>query len=390
MRMHCHEDSMVNGPTGHDTVIVVYYLDATSAARPRTAALTGLGRAVQSFWADPHHDHEFGRRSAGGLDAAREVVAKYVGARTQDVIVTSSLTQAIDLAVQGMAAARHRAAGDTFIGSAIARTSVLHALEHCGTPSLVSADSSGRLDVDEFCQIFAAHDKVALVAAEVANVEIGTIQPIDPVLTTAAEAGVPVLLDGSVALTRTPLPERWDALVLDAGEWGCGFPLGFLVAGPRLRLRPTWPQDQDAWFPGGISPVWAFTAAVALEDAISNAEAEHARQRDLTDQLRRELAPRKQITVLGNDAQRLPHIVSLAIHGCDGEALARALGRRGYAVGTGSACSSSTIEPNHVLRAMGVDFDGHLRITLDHQSTAEDIAGLGTALETALDEVVND
>lgn len=369
---------------------MVHYLDATGAARPRPEALLAIERGVRTLWADPHRDHAAGRAAAQGLQSAREVIAGVVGARRQDVVVTSSLTQALHHGIGAMAAARRARHGARIILPAAVRTSALHAAEFFGEPDLVRVGSSAAVDLDDLRDKVAS-GPAALIVSDHVNVETGAISPVAEVLAAAHEAAAPVLIDAGSSLGRTDLPDDWDALALDAGEWGAGFRLGFLVTRSRVRMRPTWPEDADAWFPGGVSPSLAFAAAVALEAMLANRAEEDERLRALTRTLRRELSSVSGVTLVGDESrQRAPHIVALALHGVDGEAAARALARHGYAVGTGSACTSSTIEPNHVLRAMGVDFDGHLRVTLDHMSSDQDVQGFAATVQLVLSELAAD
>ncbi|GAA2527543.1 cysteine desulfurase/sulfurtransferase TusA family protein [Rarobacter incanus] len=340
---------------------------------------------IASLWGDPHHDHAYGRQARRGLDAARETIAGVVGARRDDVIVTSSLTQALNTVVGAASAARRRRFGSRILVQESARTSALHAAYYFGDAQTVPVDSAGIIDAGALAQRFAAGTS-SLFLGEHANVESGAIQDLPAVFAACDAVGVPSVIDASVTAGRLEIPSGWDALVLDAGEWGAGFRLGFVVARPSTRLRPVWPPDAEAWFPGGISAPLAFTAAVALEHAVAERAAEQARIFALSAILRAELESVEGVCVVGppEPSRRMAHIVSVALQGADGEAVARELGKAGYAVGTGSACTSSTIEPNHVLRAMGVAFDGHLRFTLDHQSVESDVVGFGPVLDGVL------
>ncbi|TQL64325.1 cysteine desulfurase [Rarobacter faecitabidus] len=337
-----------------------------------------LQRAMASAWGNPHRDS--GRAGARALEAAREAVARATNARREDVIVTSSLTQAIHTGLSAMVAARAGRFSPRVLASASSRTTVLHAADHFGQRTEVRVDSDGVIDVEALRGLL-AEETTGVVTAELANVELGTVQPAAAVLSASHDVQVPVLLDASVGLGRTPLPDDWDALVLDGSEWGCGFDIGFVVTRSRVRLRPSWPEDADAWFPGGVSPMWAYTAAVALEEFLSSAEDERSRALEISDYLRDRLPSIPGVAILAQGAtERVATIVAVSLTHIDGEAAARALLERGVAVGTGSACSSSTIEPNHVLRAMGATFDGHLRITIDHASSMDDASALVSAL----------
>lgn len=361
------------------------YLDAAGAARPDPVAATAFSRALASSWGHPHRPHSEGRRSRAALDTARELFSSTLGVRPSDVVFTSSHVQALHLAVRAMAAARETV-GRRIVAPRTERTSALHAAAYSGEVVPVDVDQEGRVDVPAMTR--ALHGGgVALALQHAANGEVGTVQPLAAVHEVAREAGVPLLVDAGSAAGAVPLPAAWDAVVLDSGEWGAPVRLGVLVARTRVRLRPRWPEDADAWFPGGVDPAAAFAAAVAYEQALERQEASRSARASLTARIRSQAGTHSGVRAVGDPEQRLPHVVTLAVDGVDGEALAAELDRRGIAVGTGSACSSSTIEPSHVLTAMGVPFDGSIRISLDAQATAEDVEVLLRELGPALEAV---
>jgi len=361
------------------------YLDAAGAARPDPVAATAFSRALASSWGNPHRPHSEGRRSRAALDTARELFSSVLGVRPSDVVFTSSHVQALHVAVRAMAAARE-AVGRRIVAPRTERTSALHAAAYSGEVVPVDVDQEGRVDVPAMTR--ALHGGgVALALQHAANGEVGTLQPLTVVHEVAREAGVPLLVDAGSAAGAVPLPAAWDAVVLDSGEWGAPVRLGVLVARTRVRLRPRWPEDAEAWFPGGVDPAAAFAAAVAYEQALERQETSRSARASLTERIRSQAGTHPGVRAVGDPERRLPHVVTLAVDGVDGEALAAELDRRGIAVGTGSACSSSTIEPSHVLTAMGVPFDGSIRISLDAQATAQDVEVLLRELGPALESV---
>ena len=347
------------------------YLDAAGAARPDPAALTGLTRALGASWGNPHRPHSEGRQARAALDAARELFAHTLAVRPDDVIFTSSHVQALHLGVLALAAARSRV-GSKVVAARAERTSALHAAAFAGRLTPVEVDGLGRIDLDGMTTAL-REEGVALGLLHVGNGEVGTLQPVDAVHEVARGAGVPLLVDAASAAGSVPLPQGWDVLALDGGEWGSPVRLGVLVARSRVRMRPRWPEDADAWFPGGVDPAAAFATAVAFEQSLARLERSDAERRALTGRVRAAASSLPGVRAVGDPDARLPHVVTLAVDGVDGEALSTELDRRGVAVGTGSACSSSTIEPSHVLTAMGARFDGSIRLTLDAQVTTSEI-----------------
>lgn len=361
------------------------FLDATGSARPDQRVLDAVSSQLAQTLGTPGRTHHEGLAARHLLDAARAAFADSLGVQPNDIIVTSSHVQAVHLGIRAATAARARV-GRGIVLSRGERTTVLHAARFSGDPLMIEVNDQGRVNVSEFVSAV-QRPGIALAALQHSNAEVGTIQPTAEVLTAARDAGVPLFVDAASSGGNVALGDSWDLLALDAGEWGSPFRIGVLAARSRVRLRPQWPEDSDAWFPGGVDPIAVFAAAAAFQVALADLENEDARRRHLTAHFRKAATGLNHIEVMGPDDQRLPHTVTLALQGVDGEALATELDRRGIAVGTGSSCSSSTVEPNHVLTAMGARFGGSIRITLDRYASAEDVEILLTELPAAMEAV---
>ncbi len=233
-----------------------------------------------------------------------------------------------------------------------------------GSRVTTPVDRLGRVDVEAMTAAVAAPG-VALAALQHANGEVGTLQPVGAVHEAARRAGVPLLVDAGASLGHVPVGDAWDLLAADPGDWGGPAGVGVLVTRRGVRRSPDGPQDDDRWFPGGVSVPAALAAAVALQQAVATAAADDARRRALVDRVRSVVPQRvPDVAVVGDPAARLPHVVTFSCLYVDGEALVTALDARGFAVGSGSACTSSTLEPSHVLAAMGVLTQGNVRIAL--------------------------
>jgi len=189
----------------------------------------------------------------------------------------------------------------------------------------------------------------------------------------ARAAGVPLLVDASAAVGHIPIPQTWDVLAADPGNWGGPPGIGVLAVRSQVRWRAAWPEDPDPWFPGGVSIPAAFGAAVGLEAVLADLAAEDARRRALVAEIRRRVAQIPDVEVAGDPDHRLPHVVTFSSLRVDGAALTSELDRAGFAVGSGSAYASGTGEPSHVLAAMGVLTHGNVRLALDRSTTAEDV-----------------
>ncbi|WP_171468024.1 cysteine desulfurase family protein [Cellulosimicrobium sp. 72-3] len=349
-------------------------------------AREAFDRALDDGWADPRRLHAEGRRAAALLDGAREAVAAALGARTEEVVFTANHTASLHTAVAALAGARHRAGRRVVVG-AVERAAVLHAAEHGGLErEVVGVDGSGRVDAAEMTDAV-GRPGVALAALQAANGEVGTRQPVAAVHEAARRAGVPLLVDAGAALGHDVVPETWDALAADPADWGGGPGIGVLAVRSRVRRRSPFPEDADPWAPGGVSVPAAFAAAVSLQAVLADRDAEDARRRALVHRVRARVAQIPDVEVVGDPVDRLPHVATFSFLYVDGEALLTDLDREGVAVGSGSACTSSSLEPSHVLAAMGVLTHGNVRVALDRSTTEDDVERLLAALPDAVARV---
>lgn len=393
------------------------YLDAASGVPLHPAAAEALAAALVDGWADPAKVYGAGRRSRLLLDGARAVVAEVIGARPDEVSFCASGTQAAHLAVLGGLAGRRRA-GTRFVHSAVEHSCVLHAAERHvaagGTATGVPVDHLGRVDVAAFTRALDGADPpgadrgpgaqgrsgadapgggVALASLMTANHEVGTLQPVAEVAAACAAAGVPLHTDAAQSLGRLPVPAGWSLLSASAHKWGGPPGLGILAVRTGTRWRSPLPADEreSGRTPGFENIPAAVAAAAALRAVAGEAAAEDARLRALTARIRSRVAATvPDVEVVGDPDHRLPHLVTFSCLYVDGEALLHELDRRGFAVSSGSSCTSSTLTPSHVLAAMGVLSHGNVRVSLHRGSTAEDVdrflatlPGLVAGLRTA-------
>ncbi|AEE46319.1 cysteine desulfurase family protein [Cellulomonas fimi] len=352
-------------------------LDAGGRAPLLPQARAAFVEALDQGWADPRRLHAEGRRARMLLDGAREAVASVVGARTEDVDLAPSHTAALHSAVLSVARGRRRAGGDVVV-SAVERAAVLHAAESAAAASggrrvEVPVGRDGRVDAARMVEAVGAAG-VALVALQHANGEVGTLQPTAEVHEAARAAGVPLLVDAGASLGHVDIGSAWDVLAADPGDWGGPAGVGVLVTRPGVRRSPVVPQDEDRWFPGGVSVPAALAAAVALQVAVASRDAADVERRRLVDRVRARVAAEVVDTeVVGDPDARLPHVVTFSSLYVDGEALVTALDRLGFAVASGSACTSSSLEPSHVLAAMGVLTHGNVRLALPRGTDPADV-----------------
>jgi len=352
-------------------------LDSAGRAPVLPAARDAYMAALDEGWADPRRLHSEGRRARALLDGSREAVAALVGARTEEVDLAPSHTAALHGAVLTVAHGRRRT-GNTVVTSAVERMAVLDAADHAArsTPGAarvtVPVDRLGRVDPDAFAAAVAAPG-VALAALQHANGEVGTRQPVAEAHAAARAAGVPLLVDAGSSFGHVPVADAWDVLTLDPGDIGAPPGVAVLVTRAGVRRSPVAPADEDRWFPGGVAVPAALAAAVALQHADALRRAGTDDRAVLVDRVRDAVARIPLVDVAGPaaHADRLPHVLTFSCLYVDGEAVVTALDRAGFAVASGSACTSATETPSHVLAAMGALSQGNVRLSLPRGTTAD-------------------
>ena len=348
------------------------YLDAASVAPLHPRGREALLAALDEGWADPRRLHHEGRTARLLLEGAREAIAAVLGAGTEEVGFTGSHSAAVHAAVLGVRAARRRT-GAVTVASAVEHSAVLHAAKHtpaggpgsepAGQCRLVTVDRLGRVDVDSFAAALSPAD-VALACLQSANGEVGTVQPVEAVADACARAGVPLLVDAAASAGHLPTPPGWQLLTADPRSWGGPAGVGILVVRAGARWTSTAPEDDDTErTPGAVAVPQALAAAAALQAVAADAGARRDRHA-MVERIRRAAAALPDTEVAGDPDRRLPHVVTFSCLYADGESLVGELDRCGLAVGSGSACTAASLQPSHVLAAMGLLTHGNLRIGL--------------------------
>ncbi|WP_298401659.1 cysteine desulfurase family protein [uncultured Chloroflexus sp.] len=361
------------------------YLDhaATTPLDQRVLAammpfLTGMSGNASSI-------HYVGRAALQALDDAREQVAQVLGCQPKEIVFTSGGSESINLAIKGVAMAL-RAQGKThLIGSAIEHHAVLHALDYLVeyegfTVTLLPVDRSGRVNPADLAT--AIRPETALVSVMYANNETGIIQPIAELAAICRERGVLFHTDAVQAPGQLPLDVQAlgvDLLSLTAHKFYGPQGVGVLYL---RRGTPLVPQinggAQERRRRAGTENV---AGIVGLAKALEIAECERGdyftRLRALSDRLIDGVLTRIPHSWLNGDrVYRLPSIVNLGFAGIETESLLLLLDQRGICASSGSACTSGSLEPSHVLLAMGLaphEANGSIRFSLGRQTTEAQI-----------------
>ncbi len=366
------------------SVVIVAYLDAASTEPLHPAARAALFSALDEGWADPARLYRDGRRARLLLDQARERVASILGCRADELSFTSSGTLAVQLAVLGTARARRRGRNIHIAASAVEHSSVLHAVAACerdgAEATIVGVDQQGRVDPSEFAAALRPGDTV-LACLQSANHEVGTLQPVCEAASASRYASIPLLVDAAASAGRVPVAAGWSLLVASAHKWGGPAGIGVLAVRKGTRWRSPLPDGgsgggghASGWLPGYPNVPAALAAAAALDAMEAERLTRETALRALTDRIRVRIPSIiPDSVVYGHPVHRLTHIVTFCCLYVNGEALVTELDRAGFGVSSGSACTADTLQPSHVLAAMGVVTHGNVRVSLPRTTAQEAI-----------------
>jgi cysteine desulfurase len=360
-----------------------HYFDHAATTPLDSSVLAQMLPFFSESFGNPSSIYTFGRRALAALDAAHEQVAAILHCRPTEIVFTGGGSEADNLAIKGVAySARRR--GKHIVTSTIEHHAVLHTCQQLEREGFVvtylPVDAGGL--VDPAAVAAALTDETALVTLMYANNEIGTIQPIAeigaicrarhvPFHTDAVQAGG--LLDLDVQALQV------DLLSLSAHKFYGPKGVGILYARQGTRIQPqVLGGSQERNRRAGTENVPGIVgAAAALSQAQGERASEAARLTPLRDRLIEGICAIPGGRLTGHPTRRLPNSASVALAGVAGESLLLNLDLLGVAASSGSACTTGSVEPSHVLSALGLGGDearGHLRLTLGHSTGAEDVA----------------
>ncbi len=356
------------------------YLDHASASPLRPGAFDAMVPFLRDHHADPGRVHSDGRVTRVAIETAREQVAALLGARPREVVFTSGGTEAVNAAIFG--ASRRAADATRIVTTAVEHSSVTDACARDPFETVtVGVDPTGRFsDADV---LDAIGPTTALVTVQLANHEVGTLQPVAEICAGARERGVLVHVDACAAIGYLPLDFSAigaDLMSVTAHTWGGPKGTGALLIRRGLRI-PSFvvggAQERDRR--GGIENIPAIVGfGAAADELVQSGHLDHesANARTLTDRIRTALMTTiSGFTIHGptDASDRLPNIVCFGVDGVEAEPILLALDQRGIAIHSGSACSSESLEPSPVLAAMGAEADHALRVSVGWSSTEADI-----------------
>jgi cysteine desulfurase len=371
------------------------YLDHAATTPMRSEVLEAMAPYLREHFGNPSSIHGAGRRARLGLDEARETVARILGAKPREIVFTGGGTEADNLAIKGAAWAAS-ARGRELVTSSIEHKAVLHScavMERFGfRVTYLPVDRYGRVDPADVASAIREHTTV--VSVMYANNEVGTVQRIREIGGICRERRVLFHVDAVQAAPYLSLDVdtlQADLLSLSAhklnGPKGVGALfvrqgtplLAQLAGGSQERQRRAGTEN--------VAGIVGFARALELAQQPNARDAENARLAALRDQLISGLTALPGISLSGHPIERLPNSASVLVDGVEGGDLVAALDLEGVAASTGSACTTGSSEPSHVLLAMGFapeQAHGSLRLTLGAGNDEAEIRSAAEAVQRVL------
>jgi len=358
------------------------YLDNAATTRLHEDVFAAMKPYLLEHYGNPSSVHSFGRQARKAVEDAREQVAAALGAEAKEIIFTSGATEANNLAIRGIARAQKKQ-GNHIITSAVEHHAVLDtckALEKEGfTVTVVPVDEYGM--VDPAAVEAAITDQTILVSIMLANNEVGTINPIAEIGEICRKHGVTFHTDAVQAIGNIPVDVNAlnvDLLSLSGHKFYGPKGIGalYIRKGTKLDVFHFGGVQERKLRPGTENVPGIVGLGKAIELATTDLEAKAAKLRALRDKLIKGLLSIADTRLNGHPEKRLPGNVNVSIQYIEGESLLLSLDLKGIAASSGSACTSGSLDPSHVLMAMGLDHQtahGSLRLTLGRDNTEEDV-----------------
>lgn len=371
------------------------YLDHAATTPLLQEAAAAMLPYMTECYGNPSSLHSFGRAARQACARGRVQVAGLLGAAAAEIFFTSGGSESDNWALKGLAWA-HQAQGRHIITSSIEHHAVLHAcawLEQQGfTVTYLPVDAAGRVTPESVVQ--ALRPDTILVSIMTANNEVGTLEPIAAIGTLLRERGILFHTDAVQAAGHVPLDMRSlpvDALSLSGHKFYGPKGIGALYLRRGTAIAPLLHGgSQERGLRAGTENTAAIVGlGVAAEQAALQLSAEAARLRELRDMLADGIRQLPGAWINGSD-ERLPGHLSFGLEGIASDVLLIRLDLAGFAVSAGSACSAGSLEPSHVLAAMGqsaVQAGAAVRVTLGRENTAAEVQRFLTVLRQSVTEI---
>jgi cysteine desulfurase len=338
------------------------YLDHAATTPVRAEVRAAMEPFYGPKFGNPSSIHRWGREARAALDEARERLAATLGAHADEIAFTSGGTECDNLAILGSWRLLREKGKRAVVTTPIEHKAILAAMHHAGHEGaeerLLAVDGSGLVRDESFDAL--VRDDVAVCSVMWVNNEIGTVQPIAKLAERAKSRGVVFHTDAVQAFGHIPVSAKtapFDILSLSGHKIGAPKGIGaiFIRRGTFVEPLQFGGSQNRGVRPGTENVAAAVALARAAELAVEELETEMPKIQAMRDQLQHELEARiPDAVVHAAGAPRAPHILNISVPGTDSESMLMALDMSGVACSSGSACQSGTVDPSHVLEAIGV------------------------------------
>ena len=359
------------------------YLDNNATTKVDEEVVKAMMPYFSDYYGNPFSLHLFGNETGLAVTEARQTIADILKAKPSEIIFTASGSEADNLAIRGIAKAyKHR--GKHIITSTIEHPAVkntfMDLMEDGFEITMVPVDENGVMIMDEFKK--ALREDTILVSVMHANNEVGTFQPIEEIAKITKERKIIFHVDAVQTMGKVEIyPEKMgiDLLSFSGHKFHAPKGIGVLYKrdGVRLARIITGGNQEGKRRPGTSNVPYIVGLAKALQMAVADMKEVWDKEEKLRDYFEDEITKRiPEIKINGKGARRLPGTSSITFKYLEGESMLLNLSLKGIAVSSGSACSSDSLQPSHVLLAMGIPAEfahGTLRFSLSKYTTKEEI-----------------
>ena len=359
------------------------YLDNNATTKVDEEVVKAMMPYFSEYYGNPFSLHLFGAETGKAITEARQTIADILKAKPNEIIFTASGSEGDNLAIRGIAKAyKHR--GKHIITSTIEHPAVkntfIDLMDDGFEITMVPVDENGVIIMDEFKK--ALREDTILVSVMHANNEVGTFQPIEEIAKITKERKIIFHVDAVQTMGKVEIyPERIgiDLLSFSGHKFHAPKGIGVLYKRDGIRLARviTGGNQEGKRRPGTSNVPYIVGLAKALQMAVANMKEVWDKEEKLRDYFEDEITKRiPEIKINGKGARRLPGTSSITFKYLEGESMLLNLSLKGIAVSSGSACSSDSLQPSHVLLAMGVPAEfahGTLRFSLSKYTTKEEI-----------------
>ena len=360
------------------------YADNAATTKMSNSAISAMLKCMENIWGNPSSLYSFGQKAAEHLNQAREIIARCIGANANEIYFTSGGSESDNQALISAAKIGLRRGKKHIISTAFEHHAILHTLkklEHEGFDiELLDVHEDGIIFPEQVAN--AIRDDTCLVTIMFANNEIGTIQPIEEIGKICRGKNILFHTDAVQAAGHLPIDvqaQNIDMLSISAHKFHGAKGSGVLYSRKGLRLTNLIEGGaQERGKRAGTENVPAIVAmATALKDACDNMTVNNDKILSLREKLIGGLEKIPHSSLNGDRKNRLPGNVNFCFEGIEGESLLLLLDDKGICASSGSACTSGSLDPSHVLLAIGRPHEiahGSLRLSIDENNSAEEIA----------------